>query len=432
MINTIPLLSLILGAALVYFFSSKKAKELKEQLSKLETSKELLEKKIEENNQTILESREQKAQYEAIQKQFSDYKAEYSGEKKKLLDDQTKLNDLVLQKSGEISSLKMSKEKTEEAFLELKDKFREFELNKRSLQEEKEKLQKELAALTQKEPLRVEEHQRHLEKLATTIDSYNLLREKIAKEKEDEKIRELEKMKFTWSIHEDAVKEKMQYACSFLGVEYVDNFPYKGKPDNVVKICDEFIIFDAKSPQSDDLSNFPSYIKSQADLVGKYTDNKTDVKKDVFLVVPSNAIHVIKETYIQIGDRHVHVITPDALAPVLRQLKKIESYTIVENLGPEDREKIVSVIGKMAYGIKRKIQVDQFFSTEFIEVLTGAQNLPKEILDEARLVEKSCKLNPPLSKGKKEIPLESLKDESHKMAGMIAGQGIEAKTDFED
>ncbi|MEZ4997303.1 MAG: hypothetical protein R2758_07535 [Bacteroidales bacterium] len=37
------------------------------------------------------------------------------------------------------------------------------------------------------------------------------------------------------------------------------------KPDNTIEISGEYIIFDAKSPANDDLSNFPTYIKNQAD-----------------------------------------------------------------------------------------------------------------------------------------------------------------------
>ena len=49
---------------------------------------------------------------------------------------------------------------------------------------------------------------------------------------------------------------------------------------------DQLIVFDAKSPANDDLSNFPKYIKTQTENLKKYAKHD-NVKKDLFLVIPS-------------------------------------------------------------------------------------------------------------------------------------------------
>jgi hypothetical protein len=52
------------------------------------------------------------------------------------------------------------------------------------------------------------------------------------------------------------------------------------------------VIFDEKSPASDDIASFPTYIKLQMQSVKRYV-KEDGVKKDIFLVVPSNTVDFI-------------------------------------------------------------------------------------------------------------------------------------------
>ena len=87
-------------------------------------------------------------------------------------------------------------------------------------------------------------------------------RERINNERVREEEERFERMKKTWAEHENNVKNKIQFICQTYLIKYVDKVPFKGNPDNTIEICEEFIIFDAKSPASNDLSNFSNYIKS--------------------------------------------------------------------------------------------------------------------------------------------------------------------------
>ena len=49
----------------------------------------------------------------------------------------------------------------------------------------------------------------------------------------------------------------------------------------MIKICNEYIVFDAKSPSKDELDHFPKYINTEAGKLSKYADHK-DVKKHLF------------------------------------------------------------------------------------------------------------------------------------------------------
>lgn len=229
-----------------------------------------------------------------------------------------------------------------------------------------------------------------------------------------------EKMKRQWSEHEITVQQTMKMICQNHFIKYIDDVPFRGNPDNTIEVCDEYIIFDAKCPSGDDLNNFPKYIKAQTESVKKYA-NQDRVKKDIFLVVPSNTIQTIKQFAYNMGDYNVYVIAKDSLEPIILSLKRIEDYEFVNQLSPEERDNICRVIGRFAHSTKRKIQIDQFFAAEFLELLVKCKNdLPGDILKQVVEFEKSEKLNPPSERKSKQILIKDL-EEKHSSINAEAG-----------
>jgi hypothetical protein len=211
------------------------------------------------------------------------------------------------------------------------------------------------------------------------------------------------------------VKNTIIHICDINHVNYIEKVPFRGNPDNTIEISGEYIIFDAKSPGSDDLSNFPAYIKSQAENLKKYASQE-NVKKSIFLVVPTNTIVSLRQVTYRLGDYDVFVITKDSLEPVILSLKKIEEYDLAEKLSPEDRDSICRIIGKFAHTAKRRIQVDQFFQEEFIEIVLKSQkDLPEDIHKQVIEFEKSEKLNPPTEKRAKIISIDELQKKSEEI-----------------
>lgn len=308
---------------------------------------------------------------------------------------------------------------------ETDSELRERKAKIQTLNDENKNLSTQLASLTEQEPLRIKQYNTQLETLNRSIDNYKEIQAKQQEAIELEAIAKAQELKDTWARHEKDVEDKMKLICQQESVEYIDKkkFPLKGSPDNCVKICDEYIIFDSKSPQGEDLSNLPTYIKSQAEQAKKYA-NQEGVKKDIFLIVPTNSISVIKETYIPLGSYDIHIITPDALRPIIIQLKKIEEYEFAEQLSPEDRSQIAKTIGRMAHGMKRTVQVSQYMNKEMISILLDAEKLPNEVLKEAQEIDKNLKLNPPTEKRNKAIKIETLVEESGNMEGKLIGQDI--------
>jgi len=127
------------------------------------------------------------------------------------------------------------------------------------------------------------------EALRTSIDQSNTLQKSLENEKErlnDDRVKEkeehLEEMKKLWVAHEKDVESHIQMICKNHTLTYIsqEDFPHsRNKPDNTIEISEQLIVFDAKSPASEDLSNFPKYIKIQTESLKKYAKH-SDVKKD--------------------------------------------------------------------------------------------------------------------------------------------------------
>jgi predicted nucleic acid-binding Zn-ribbon protein len=156
------------------------------------------------------------------------------------------------------------------------------------LKEKQNDLEKELSAVKEKvNSLSVENTQLSRENISfrqtgndritkyqNDVAALNSIREQIQNDRKNEiskqqekEIEKLTRQKEGWAKHEESVREAIKAICQKHIIEYVERVPFKGSPDNTVKICDEFVIFDAKSPGSDDLSNFHTYIKSQTDCL---------------------------------------------------------------------------------------------------------------------------------------------------------------------
>ncbi|HWB94476.1 MAG TPA: hypothetical protein VG605_21625 [Puia sp.] len=91
----------------------------------------------------------------------------------------------------------------------------------------------------------------HTEQMATLKQFQDRIYTEREKEKADRHQAELariEQLKLTWYHHQEHVKQTLKALCNKHTIQYVDTVPFRGEPDNTVMICDEFIVFDAKSP----------------------------------------------------------------------------------------------------------------------------------------------------------------------------------------
>ena len=347
-------------------------------------------KKLKSNPEHQLE--EKNAKILALEKELS--------ERSTIITNLNKQLDIAAARTENFDQIRIEKAAIEERFIIVERERNTLKNENISYQKAEEGRQKEVTksianALTLQESLEAEKSR---------------LNDERVQEKEDV----LNKMKLKWSDHEKDVQNHLQLICRNNVITYVsqEDFPHpRNKPDSSIEIMDQLIVFDAKSPANDDLSNFPKYIKNQTENLKKYAKHD-NVKNDLFLVIPSNTLEVINQFHYNIGDYNVYVITKDALEPIVLSLKKIEEYEFADKLSPEERDNVCRIIGKFAHTTKRRIQVDEFFAREFLDTLTKAgSQLPRDILENVIKFENAEKLNPPMEKRNKKILTKDLKQQ---------------------
>jgi len=285
-------------------------------------------------------------------------------------------------------------------------------------------LKQDIAGLKESEANLVKQYENKMATLDRTQNRIEGERKQEEEQRHRLEIQRITSMKGKWAIHQESVKERIKRICQKYVIEYVENPPFKGEPDNTIKICDEYVVFDAKSPGTEDLNVFYKYIKNQADAMKKYAKQE-NVKREVFLVVPSNTVDAIEQFSFNMGDYNVYVVTVDSLEPIILALKKIEDYEFAEELTPEERENICRIIGKFAHTAKRRIQIDHFFARQFLDVLIKCESdVPVDMFEKAVDFEKAEKLNPPLEKRTKQIPSKDLIKDTEKIRREAEAKGI--------
>lgn len=299
----------------------------------------------------------------------------------------------------------------------------------KNLRDEVAEVKKQNTQLLKDEDFRKTEHSNSMSSLNDITKQIQAERAKELEERSQLEIDRLKHLKETWAKHQENAKNTIKTICSKHTVEYITQVPFKGEPDNTLKICDEFVIFDAKSPATDDLSNFQNYLKFQAESAKKYAKQE-NVKPDIFFVVPTNTLEILSTFVFNLADYNVFVISVDALEQIILSLKKIEEYEFAEQLSPDERDNICRVLGKFAHLTKRRIQIDSFFAKQFIELAYKSESdLPKDILEKVIEFERSEKLNPPIEKRAKTISIKELEKDTLKVLNEANSKGISMEDD---
>jgi hypothetical protein len=302
----------------------------------------------------------------------------------------------------------------------LEERIRFLEQDLQRLNKEKTELSSRVAKYEQSEEMRKASYEKNVTAVNTIREGLENERQALKESQLREKEEAFEKMKETWKEHESLVETTIRGICARNVIEYMEEVPFRGKPDNTIRIAGEFVIFDAKSPASDNLENFPAYLKAQTEQLRKYVKHE-NVKKDIYLVIPANTVEVIEQYIHNMGDYNVYILTLDSLEPIILSLRKIEDYEFAEQLSPEERDNICRIIGRFAHTTKRRIQIDWFFNYQFLEILTKVKSdLPRDVYDMVVAFEKAEKLNPPQEKRAKQILTDDLIEETEKL-------GIEAR-----
>lgn len=349
------------------------------------------------------------------------------------------INNSLKSREEEISELKQKIAGKEETEKQNAEKIKKLELDLNIAQDNLGKTGGEIRELSEENTRYKQTEDDRNRQFSENITALRSTEKRIQDEREAEKMRMhqeeiemLEKQKEIWRNHQEDVKNRIKSICERNQIEYCETVPFTGSPDNTIKICGEFVVFDAKAPGSDTSANFPNYISSQSDIAKKYTKQE-NVKNTIYLVVPVNTLSFIKQFYYNKGDYNVFVVSIDALEPVILHLKKLEDYGSVEQLDPEERDNICRTIGGITHLAKRRIQYDNYFTKATLDALSKSESLlPYDIQTSVEVYEQSEILNMKHEKRGKSTSIQELKTTTEKITKEAEAKGIEMNVVLND
>ena len=233
----------------------------------------------------------------------------------------------------------------------------------------------------------------NIEKLNLSQKKFQDEQDRVRQEDKEKRAAEEENIDRIWSEHEQKSLEFMQEVChkkdiglsSYTNKNPPRDFPKKIKPDFMVKVIDQYVVFDPKFSKN---KNINTYIKNQVkDTASKYKQHNKIISSSIFFIIPTISIGEIKETYLSHEAFHFYVITVEAFEPIMRTLKRLTEYEFAKKLDPEDREKIVYSIALLSRHIREQNSVNLLGTTHGLKTLKELQDLPKDMLKEALAAE---------------------------------------------
>jgi hypothetical protein len=271
-------------------------------------------------------------------------------------------------------------------------------------------------------------------KLVDAQNQYHIMTTSHAKTVQQEKDKEEQKKideendrKVSWQTHESEVSAFIQSECLKNGIEYIgpQAFPDRKKPDNSIIIDEKYVIFDAKSPgDSQDSASFIRDLNQKAKDQEKYTKMPI-VKKDIYLVVPSNLYPDIPKTHYPLGKFEVWIITIEQISVILAHFKKTKDYEKFEGLSSDDKDALIREMGNLENNIRYRIFIDNAFTRKFLDALKSSKdNLPEEINKEIEKVVIDSKQSLKRKDSGKTLSLDSIEEEFDELKLISQSRGI--------
>ena len=271
-------------------------------------------------------------------------------------------------------------------------------------------------------------------KLVDAQNQYHIMTTSHAKTVQQEKDKEEQKKideendrKVSWQTHESEVSAFIQSECLKNGIEYIgpQAFPDRKKPDNSIIIDEKYVIFDAKSPgDSQDSASFIRDLNQKAKDQEKYTKMPI-VKKDIYLVVPSNLYPDIPKTHYPLGKFEVWIITIEQISVILAHFKKTKDYEKFEGLSSDDKDALIREMGNLENNLRYRIFIDNAFTRKFLDALKSSKdNLPEEINKEIEKVVIDSKQSLKRKDSGKTLSLDSIEEEFDELKLISQSRGI--------
>ncbi len=294
-------------------------------------------------------------------------------------------------KTQEVGELKnaLEKEKAERAKKEgqgrqLYDSYKNLEADYKSAQKERDQLHDQVTKFETREEQRQKKHEDMVNKQENAVKALEDERQRIRRDDDERQQREKDNRDRLWKEHEDTVVgllsalcKKPQHPFSFFdNTRLPEGFHGPRKPDFIIEFLGQYVIFDAKVSQAQNLQTF---ISTQVKETAKKYKGNEKIYSTIFLIIPTFAIPELKETYFYEESFHFHIISPEALSPILAGLKRIEQYEIAEAWDPQDREHVVDLIAQLDFHIRQRNAADFVLMQSGLQTLVKSSSIDKDM-----------------------------------------------------
>jgi len=244
-----------------------------------------------------------------------------------------------------------------------------------------------------------EAHQEQLEKnMEEKFEKAESMREafedekrRIRHEDEEREQREREERDRMWAEHENNIVSLLTDLCkkpqlsftSFDNTNLPEGFHGTLKPDFMIEFLGQYVIFDAKVSKSE---NMQIYIRDQVKkTAGKVKGKQEKIYPTIFLVIPTDAITELKKLSYYEEGFSFFIVSPEALAPILASLKKIESYEFAQGMDPQERENVVDLVAQFDFHISSRNAVDFLLMQHGLETLAKTEQIDPELARDAAI-----------------------------------------------
>lgn len=248
----------------------------------------------------------------------------------------------------------------------------------------------EINQFKSKNEQREKEHDEKINKLEESRNALTQERQRIIEEEQKKRKIDEENRTRIWNEHEENAKLYMAGICrkSGIGLSSFDNknlpegFDNSIKPDFMVRLLDQYIIFDSKRSTGTNLQSYlANQAKSTAQKINK-SQNSNDIYKTVFFVVPGIAIPDLKETYYLENGISFYIIPLEAFEPIIRTLKRLEDYDLADKYDPQERENIVTVLATFDNHIREQNAANTLMTMRGIQTLSSKEFIPSDVIDD--------------------------------------------------
>lgn len=265
------------------------------------------------------------------------------------------------------------------------------------LQKEKTALQEQLSKYEAEKKQNEAKQETLIKNLSHAHEKFESEQKRVIHEDEEDQKKKLEDRDRMWNDHENSVLSVLRDVCQKpeIAFSFFDNnnlpegFHGHFKPDFLVDFLGQYLYLDAKVSRSENLETYlKAQFKSTAEKLKKF-DGK--IYKNVFFIVPTNAISSVRKRMEVIDGFTFFVISPESIEPVLTAYKRITEYEHIEEFDPEEREKIVEVLANLEHFIRNQNTANILFAQKAFDVLQKKEALSDDLLQQFSLELKNLK-----------------------------------------